>query len=147
MKEDLEKATLFIKCLQQRNNTMQKLLEKIIAFQKEFIKSGDKYMKPLTRAEVAKELNVHESTISRAVANKSLKLPNGEVIPLSKFFERNLNIRAVIHEIISQESKPLSDAQIQQLLNQRGIKIARRTVAKYRSLDGYLPAHLRKIDR
>jgi RNA polymerase sigma-54 factor len=144
MKEDLEKASLFIKCLQQRNNTMQRLLERIISIQKDFLSRGEQHMKPLTRAQIAKELQVHESTISRAVANKSLKLPSGEVVPLSRFFERNLNIRAVIHEIIDQESKPLSDTQIREVLKHKGINIARRTVAKYRSMDGYLPAHLRK---
>lgn len=144
MKEDLEKASLFIKCLQQRNNTMQRLIERIVSLQREFVSQGEKYLKPITRAQLAKELGVHESTISRAVANKAIKLPSGEVIPLSRFFERNLNIRAVIQEIISQEEKPLSDNQIQKILFNKGIKIARRTVAKYRLLDGHLPAHLRK---
>jgi RNA polymerase sigma-54 factor len=144
MKEDLEKASLFMKCLQQRNNTMQRLMERIISLQRDFVSQGNKYLKPITRAQLAKELGVHESTISRAVANKAIKLPSGEVIPLSKFFERNLNIRAIIQEIITQEEKPLSDNQIQKILVNKGIKIARRTVAKYRLLDGHLPAHMRK---
>jgi RNA polymerase sigma-54 factor len=66
---------------------------------------------------------------------------------LAKFFERNLYIRAVMQEIIEKETKPLSDSQIQKLLSKQGIKIARRTVAKYRSLDGQLPAHLRKTSK
>jgi RNA polymerase sigma-54 factor len=144
MKEDIEKASLFIKCLQQRNNTMQRLMERVISLQRKFVNSGDKYLVPLTRAQIARELQVHESTISRAVANKSIKLPNGEVVPLARFFERNLNVRAVIQEIIHHESKPLSDTQIAELLKFKGISIARRTVAKYRSIDGFLPAHLRK---
>jgi len=144
MKEDLEKASLFIKCLQQRNNTMQRLLERMVNSQKKYILHGEKYLKSITRAELAKELGVHESTISRAVANKSVKLPNGEIVPLAKFFERNLNIRAMIHEIINKESKPLSDTQIMEMLKKQGINIARRTVAKYRSMDGVLPAHMRK---
>ncbi len=144
MKVDLEKASLFIKCLQQRNNTMQRLLERTVALQRVFILKGDKYSKPITRAELAKELGVHESTISRAVANKSVKLPNGEIVPFSKFFERNLNIRAVIHEIIGKELKPLSDTAIMNKLNNQGIHVARRTVAKYRAMDGVLPAHMRK---
>jgi RNA polymerase sigma-54 factor len=147
MKEDLEKASLFIKCIQQRNNTMQRLVERVITVQKEFVKRGERYMKPLTRAQIAKELEVHESTVSRAVSNKSIKMPSGEVIPLAKFFERNLNVRAVMQEIIENETKPLSDSQIQKLLSKQGIKIARRTVAKYRSLDGQLPAHLRKTSK
>ena len=144
LKADLEKASLFIKCIQQRNNTMQRLLERIVNIQKKYILEGDKYLNPITRAELSRELNVHESTISRAVSNKSVKLPNGQIVPLSKFFERSLNIRAVIKEMINNENKPLSDTKITELLKQKGINIARRTVAKYRAMEGILPAHIRK---
>ena len=114
LKTDFDKANLFIKCLQQRNNTMQRLLEKITHYQKAFINLGDKYIDPMTRASLAEELNVHESTISRAVANKSVQLPGGKIIPMSKFFDRSLGIRAELKEIIENENpkKPLSDAKI-----------------------------------
>ncbi len=144
MKEGLEKASLFIKCLQQRNNTMQRLMEKLVAKQRQYLLKGDQYLKPITRAELSKELNVHESTISRAVANKSVQLPNGQVVPMSKFFERSLNVRSMIKEIIINESKPLSDTKISRILKGKGITIARRTVAKYRAVEGILPTHLRK---
>ena len=144
LKGDLEKASLFIKCLQQRNNTMQKLLEKIVSLQKGYIRHGEMELRPITRAELSKELEVHESTISRAVSNKSVRLPSGQIIPMSNFFIRNLNIRAVIREMIANEKKPLSDITIVGLLKKRGINVARRTVAKYRALEGILPAHMRK---
>lgn len=144
LKNDFEKAALFIKCLQQRNNTMQRLMERIVAYQRDFLLMGEKKLKPITRAKISRELNVHESTVSRAVANKSVKLPSGQIVPLAIFFERSLNIRAVIKEMINQETKPLSDSDIVELLEKKGIRVARRTVAKYRAMEGILPAHLRK---
>lgn len=146
LKEDLEKAVLFIKCIDQRNNTMVKLLERIVTIQNKFILNGDKFLKPMTRAELSQELEVHESTISRAVANKTVQLPNRHIIPLSTFFDKSLAIRTEIKEIISKEQDPLSDSKVMRILEKKGFKIARRTVAKYRSMEGILPAHLRKSD-
>ena len=146
LKSDFNKANLFIKCLQQRNNTMQRLLEKITLYQKAFINKGEKYINPMTRASLAKELGLHESTISRAVSNKTVQMPGGRIIPLAKFFDRSLGIRAELKEIIEEENlkNPLSDTKIADKLKERGYKVARRTVAKYRSMEGILPAHMRK---
>ncbi len=144
MKEDLERASLFVKCLQQRNNTMQRLMQRIGFLQKNFILHGEKYLKPITRAFLSKELGVHESTISRAVANKAVQLPNGRIIPLADFFDRSLSARIVLKEIINQESKPLSDSELVHLLAEQGYEVARRTVAKYRAMEGILPASLRR---
>lgn len=146
LKADFDKANLFIKCLQQRNNTMRRLLEKIAKYQNKFIRNGDKYIFPMTRAVLAKELEVHESTISRAVSNKSIQMPNGKIIPLAKFFDRSLGIRTELMEIIKKEdkNKPLSDTKITEILNKRGHVLARRTVAKYRLMEGILPAYMRK---
>jgi RNA polymerase sigma-54 factor len=143
-KRDLEEASLFIKCIQQRNNTMQRLMTHIAKHQRAFILKGDQYLRPTTRADVAKDLNVHESTISRAVAGKSLQLPSGKIIPLSCFFDRSLHIRSQLIEIIQFEKHPFTDSQLAAILSKRGINIARRTVAKYRAMEGILPAHLRK---
>ncbi len=143
LREDMDRASLFVKCLQQRNHTIQRLMQRVVAFQREFILKGEKYMRPLTRAQIAHELEVHESTISRAVANKAVQMPNGRIIALSNFFDRSLNVRTVLREIISQEAMPLSDAELAELLAERGFSVARRTVAKYRSMEGILPAHLR----
>ena len=105
---------------------------------------GEKYLKPITRASLAIELGVHESTISRAVSDKSVELPNRKIVPMASFFDRSLSARTILREIVSNESKPLSDTQIQTRLKERGIQVARRTVAKYRAMEGILPAHLRQ---
>jgi len=146
LKTDYDKANLFIKCLQQRNNTIQKLMMIISKHQKEFINKGGKYLIPTTRASIAKVLGVHESTVSRAVSNKSIQLPNGRIIPLSKFFDKSLGIRAELTEIIKAEDpeNPLSDTKIRDELKHRGYSVARRTVAKYRSMERILPAYMRK---
>jgi RNA polymerase sigma-54 factor len=144
LKGDLEKASLFVKCLQQRNHTMERLLTRVVSMQKEYIVHGEKYLKPVTRAQISRELEVHESTISRAVANKAVQLPNKRIIPLSSFFDRSLNVRTVLKEIIEKEKKPLSDSDLAEILSEKGFDVARRTVAKYRSIEGILPAHLRK---
>jgi RNA polymerase sigma-54 factor len=142
-KGDLDRASLFVKCLQQRNNTMKRLMHKVVCLQQDFILNGETHLKPLTRVELSDELGVHESTISRAVASKSVQLPNGRIIPLSRFFSRNLNIRSILKIIIEKENKPLSDSELMKLLANQGIVISRRTVAKYRAMEGILPAHLR----
>ncbi|MFZ3150578.1 MAG: hypothetical protein WA116_02720 [Anaerolineaceae bacterium] len=143
-KGDIEKASLLIKCIQQRSNALRLLLEKLVVYQKDYILSGEKEMQSLTRAEIAKELGVHESTISRAVSGKTIQLPNKRIVPLSIFFDRSLSQRTLIKEMIESEQHPLSDSEIQENLQAQGITIARRTVAKYRSMEGILPAHLRQ---
>jgi RNA polymerase sigma-54 factor len=143
-KQDIEKASLLIKCIQQRNNAMRMLLEKLVIQQKNFILTDEKNMLPLTRASLAKELDVHESTISRAVSGKTVQLPNKKIVPMSMFFDRSLSHRSVLKDIIESEAKPLSDTELQSLLAEKGINIARRTVAKYRTMEGILPAHLRQ---
>lgn len=145
--EEHQKATLLIKCIAQRNHTLVQLMHKLVSGQKDFILKGDRYLRPMTRASVAEELGVHESTISRAVSGKSVQLPSGKIIPISKFFDRSLQIRTIIKEMISKEAKPLSDTKIACKLEEDGYNIARRTVAKYRSMEGILPAHLRKKER
>lgn len=142
-KEDIEKASLLIKCIQQRSNAMKLLLEQLVVLQKDYIVNGDKNMVPLTRAKIAEKLGLHESTISRAVSGKTIQLPNKKIVPLSIFFDRSLSLRTVIKEMIEHEDHPLSDSEIREKLEEDGIFIARRTVAKYRSMEGILPAHLR----
>ncbi len=140
---DFEKASLLIKCLRQRDNTMRQLLSILTQYQQDFILRGDKLLKPITRAYLAEILGVHESTVSRAVAGKTVRLPNGRIIPLSKFFDRSLPIRALIREIVECETTPLTDSQIAGMLENQGYNVARRTVAKYRSMEGILPARTR----
>jgi len=146
LREDFNRANLFIKCIQQRNNTMLRLMQLLVDKQKLFIKEGNKFLLPITRVQISKEMEVHESTISRAVANKVVQLPNGQIIPMSIFFDRSLGIRTELVEIINHEdkSKPFSDSDLVKELEKRGHEIARRTVAKYRALEGVLPAHQRR---
>ena len=143
-KKHLERASLFVKCLQQRNNTMRRLMEDLVKNQRNFILDGDRHLQPMTRAKLAERLGVHESTVSRAVANKGVSLPDGRIIPLARFFDRSLSVRDRIKEIVKSEKKPLTDDQIAAILRRQGVKIARRTVAKYRTIEGILPARLRK---
>jgi len=144
-KSDLGRAELLVKCIQQRTNTIVRLMKRIVIQQRDFIINGDRHLNPVTRASLAFELDVHESTISRAVASKTVQLPNGHIVPLSKFFDRSLHIRAALKQIIQKENKPLSDNQIAKALKNQGFAVARRTVAKYRAMEGILPSHLRQI--
>ena len=143
-KVDLEQASLLIKCLAQRNQTIVRLMQVLAVLQRQFILSGDAHIKPFTRAGIADELGVHESTVSRAVAGKSVQLPSGKIVPLSQFFDRSLHIRTALKKIIKDEPRPLSDTKLAKLLAKQGHRVARRTVAKYRTMEGILPAHLRK---
>jgi RNA polymerase sigma-54 factor len=142
----MEDAVLLIKCLQQRDHTLVRLMQRLVVLQRMFILEGDACLIPITRAQLSVELDVHESTVSRAVSGKAVQLPNKRIIPLSKLFDRSLHVRTAIIEIIAQEKKPLSDTQIAELLIQQGHEVARRTVAKYRSMEGILPARLRQVN-
>jgi RNA polymerase sigma-54 factor len=144
MRGDLDRASLFVKCLQQRNHTMERLLQNIATLQRDFIIRGEKFLKPITRAFLSRELGVHESTISRAVANKAVQMPSGRIIPLADFFDRSLSARVALKELINGESHPLSDSELVNLMSERGFAVARRTVAKYRAMEGILPANLRR---
>jgi len=144
-KSDLERASLLVKCLQQRNNTMQRLMQRVVTLQRDFILHGEKYLKPVTRACLSQELQVHESTISRAVSNKTVQLPNKRIVPLAEFFDRSLNVRTILRDMITEEQHPLSDSELVNLLAEKGFSVARRTVAKYRAMEGILPAHLRRL--
>jgi RNA polymerase sigma-54 factor len=143
-KSYLERADLLVKCLQQRTQTIVRLMKRITLIQRQFILHGDGCLVPITRANLAGELGVHESTISRAVANKTVQLPNGQLVPLAKFFDRSLQVRTALKEIILKETRPLSDSEIASILKKQGYPIARRTVAKYRAIEGILPSNLRQ---
>lgn len=142
---DLEQANLLIKCLAQRNHTIVRLMQILAVLQKHFILKGDAHLKPVTRAAIANELGVHESTVSRAVSGKAVQLPSGKIVPLAQFFDRSLHIRTALKKIIKDEPKPLSDTKVARLLAKQGYRVARRTVAKYRTMEGILPAHMRKV--
>jgi RNA polymerase sigma-54 factor len=140
----VQRARQFIGSIQQRRRTMQQLADYLIERQSAFLRDGIRHLQPLTRAEVAAAVGVHESTVSRAAAEKFVLLPNGRVVPLSDFFRAALPVHDVMKEIIEQEGGGrLTDREISDRLATRGYKVARRTVAKYRSQMRILPSELR----
>jgi RNA polymerase sigma-54 factor len=132
--------------IEQRQNTLLRISQCICRFQEGFLRGGVRELRPLTRALVAQEVGVHESTVSRATANKFVQLPTRKVIPFSDFFTANLSAKEVIKQIImraSNDDETLTDKRIVELLQDEGIRIARRTVAKYRAELGILPSTMR----
>jgi RNA polymerase sigma-54 factor len=134
---------LFIANINQRRQTIHNITTCLVEKQREFLVNGVRHLRPLSRAAVAAELGIHESTVSRATAAKYVMLPDGEVIPFSHFFTPSLSVKDIIKEMIEKEGRPLTDAQIAERLRERGIEIARRTVAKYRMQLDILPSSLR----
>jgi RNA polymerase sigma-54 factor len=137
------RAKLFISNINQRRQTLFNITRCLAGRQAEFLQKGVRHLKPLSRAAIAQELGVHESTVSRATAGKYVMTPDGEVIPFAHFFTPSLSIKDVIKEMIEKEGQPLTDAQIGDRLREQGINIARRTVAKYRMQLDILPSMLR----
>jgi RNA polymerase sigma-54 factor len=140
------RAKLFISNIHQRRETLLKISLCICELQESFLRGGVRELRPLTRAVVAQQVGVHESTVSRATANKFVMLPTRRVIPFSDFFTPSLSTKDVIKELIEREAKkgePLTDRRICDLLLQDGIRIARRTVAKYRAELRILPSTMR----
>jgi RNA polymerase sigma-54 factor len=122
---------------------MQRLMQRLVVLQRDYLIEGEKSMAPITRAQISRELEVHESTISRAVSGKAVQLPNRKIVPMSSFFDRSLSARTVLRDIIANETRPMSDTELMKKLKNEGFQVARRTVAKYRAMEGILPAHLR----
>ena len=139
----VSRAKLFIANINQRRQTIQRITNTIVQEQKEFLDEGIRHLRPLTRAQVAARLGMHESTVSRATASKYVMLPDGRVIPFSDFFTASLSVKDVIKELIELEETPLTDQEIAERLGKVGIHVARRTVAKYREQLNILPSSLR----
>lgn len=145
-KAQVARAQQFIWAVRQRRQTLLRVAEYVCDYQEAYIRGDARGLRPLTRSEVANALGVHESTCSRAVAGKFIMLPSRKVIPMSDLFAASLSVKHVIHQIINAESasgRTLSDAQISERLLDYGIRIARRTVAKYRSQMHILPSTIR----
>lgn len=139
----VNRARAFTSHINERRRTMKRVAMYVVERQKEFLRHGWRELRPLTRAEVADALDLHESTVSRATADKYVMLPAGQVIPFAKFFQAALSVQDVLREIIEKEQEPLTDAQLVDLLREAGYFVARRTVAKYRNQMGILPSSLR----
>jgi RNA polymerase sigma-54 factor len=149
-------AEWIIKTIEQRRRTMIKVMEAIVRQQEDFFERGAIALKPLTLQQVASAIEMHESTVSRVTKQKYVQTPRG-VFPLKYFFSAGLDtdegeevaakaVKEMIQEIVAGENpqRPLSDKKIVDLLAARGLKIARRTVAKYREQMGILAARMRK---
>ncbi|MGB9588972.1 MAG: RNA polymerase sigma-54 factor, partial [Armatimonadota bacterium] len=145
--EYVERADLFIRNINQRRKTLRRIARCITDLQHGFLDTGSKlYLRPLTRATIAEILNLHESTVSRAIANKYVQLPNEEVVPFDFFFQSSPSISDMIAQLIASEDKshPLSDQEIANILTERGYPIARRTVVKYREAQKILSSRQRR---
>src|SRR6185437_15787934 len=152
----LNSANWMIQAIEQRRQTMLKVMNYIVDRQRDFFEKGVQYLKPLTLREVAEVINMHESTVSRVTNEKFVQTPRG-VLPLKFFFSSGLSttagedvsargIKAQIEKLVSEEDAkhPLTDQAIVNILKEGGVQIARRTVAKYRDQLGVLSARMRK---
>jgi RNA polymerase sigma-54 factor len=152
----LNSANWMIQAIEQRRQTMLKVMNFIVDRQREFFERGVQYLKPLTLREVAEVIEMHESTVSRVTNEKFVQTPRG-VLPLKFFFSSGLStasgedvsargIKAKIETLVDNEDpkKPLTDQAIVNILKEEGVQIARRTVAKYRDQLGILSARMRK---
>lgn len=156
IQDKLRSAAWLIRSIHQRQKTVYKVMESILRFQREFFEKGISYLKPMVLRDVAKDINMHESTISRVTTNKYAYTPQG-IFELKYFFNSSINrihgeaiasasVQQSIKQIINGENpkKPFSDKKISQLLKEANIDIARRTVAKYREMLKVLPSSKRK---
>ncbi|MSR07491.1 MAG: RNA polymerase sigma-54 factor [Gemmatimonadetes bacterium] len=152
----LNSASWLIQAIEQRRQTMLKVMNFIVDRQREFFEKGVEFLKPLTLREVADVIHMHESTVSRVTNQKHVQTPRG-VFPLKFFFSSSLettsgedasarSVKAQIGKLVGEENPgdPLTDSEIQGALKAKGIRIARRTVAKYRDQLSILPARMRK---
>ncbi len=156
IKERLQSATWLIKSIQQRQKTIYRVTESLIKFQREFFDKGINYLKPMILRDIADDVEMHESTVSRVTTNKYMHTPRG-IFELKYFFNSGINrtsgdsiasesVKERIKKIISEEDpkRPHNDSQLVDILRESGISIARRTVAKYREMMGVLPSSKRK---
>jgi RNA polymerase sigma-54 factor len=156
IRDKIKGGRFFIKCIQQRQQTILNIAREIVRRQEEFLRVGPSALRPMTMNQVALAVGVHETTVSRATNGKYLLTPQG-LFEMKYFFTpgyqtdggsdiSNESVRRAISEVVDKEDKhrPLSDQAILEILKDRGIPIARRTVAKYREQLDILPSHLRK---
>lgn len=156
LRNNIRDGRVIIRAIDQRQETILAIAREIITRQEPFLKSGTRFLKPMTMNDIADVIGVHPTTISRAVAGKYIDTPHG-MMEMRKFFASgystsdgsdisNEAVREALQDLVAKEdsSKPLSDSKIEKLLKEQGIKVARRTVAKYREQLNILPSHLRK---
>ena len=156
IRDKIRSGKFLIRSIHQRQQTIMNIAQQIVSRQRDFLEHGPSHLKPMTMAEVAGAVGVHETTVSRAVSGKYLATPQG-VFEMKYFFTggyqtatgeslSNTSVKQAVLELIKHESgsAPLSDHEMVEILSERGIPIARRTVAKYRSELNILPSHMRR---
>jgi RNA polymerase sigma-54 factor len=157
IREKIRAGKFLIKSIQQRQQTILNIAREIVKRQQEFMEKGVAFLKPLTMVQVAEVVGVHETTVSRAVSGKYIQTPQG-IFEMKFFFTSgiqtangenlsNTSVKDMISDLFKKEDthKPLSDQEVVKILGDKGIVIARRTVAKYRAELGILPSNLRKV--
>ena len=157
IREKIRAGKFLIKSLQQRQQTILNIGNEIVKRQREFMEKGVACLRPMTMVQVAEVVGVHETTVSRAVSNKYIDTPQG-IFEMKYFFTSgiqtdsgngvsNTSVKDMVAEMFAKENpnKPLSDQEIVKMLKEKGIVIARRTVAKYRAELSILPSNLRKV--
>ncbi|MDB4484417.1 RNA polymerase factor sigma-54 [bacterium] len=156
LRNQIRDGRAVIRAIDQRQETILAIAREIVDRQQPFLEKGSRHLKPMTMNDIAEVIGVHPTTVSRAVAGKYIDTPHG-LMEMRKFFATgyqtsdgkdvsNEGVREALQALINSENsaKPLSDSKLEKLLNEQGIKVARRTVAKYREQLGILPSHLRK---
>jgi RNA polymerase sigma-54 factor len=154
LEEKLRSAIWLLRSLDQRNKTIYKVTDSILKFQEDFFRKGFKYLKPLNLRDIADDLEMHESTISRVTSNKYLQCPQGllnfryffsNAVPTARGNISSTTVKDVIRQIVTAEDPqvPLNDKKIVELLEERGINVARRTAAKYRE-ELKIPSHIKR---
>lgn len=147
LKEKIESAQRILKCIEEREEAVRKIVTNVVEVQRDFFEHGEKYLKPLRLKDIAGKVGVHESTVSRITSNRYIQTPSG-VIELKSLFTRGLDttggdkqvsyerVISMIKDIIDNESaeNPFSDEDIAKILKRKNVSIARRTVAKYRKV-------------
>lgn len=158
LREKIEVAQRIVRCIEERESTIRKVMEKIVDEQREFFDHGSAHIKPLKLKDVADTVGIHESTVSRITSRKYIQCPQG-VIELKKLFSRGVRssngqkvslekIKSMIREIVDEEPAQcaFSDEDISRILSMKNIKVARRTVAKYRKILG-IPSSSKRLSK
>jgi RNA polymerase sigma-54 factor len=156
IREKIRAGVFMIKSIEQRQQTIRNIAMEIVAVQRDFFEHGVSHLRPLVMSAISEKLGVHETTVSRAIAGKYVQTPRG-VFELKYFFNpgyrteggesvSNKTIKDLIQQLVDEEdlNVPLSDQAITDQLKARGLKVARRTIAKYREELKILPSHLRR---
>jgi len=145
IRHHVRRTQFFLQCAEQRWRTLAQITAMLIQLQSDFLERGVRYLRPLTQGELGKHLGMHESTVSRALADKYVLLPSGRTIPFADFLDDSLAAKELLKDLVAQEDHehPLSDDVLAHLLGAHGHHLARRTAAKYREALGIPPSRTR----